>query len=50
MSRSKRVVRAVELSRRGAAGMARVTAGRSQIVSPNKRVYNRKKAKSVVFG
>lgn len=47
MSKSKRAERVVELSRRGAAAMAHTTAGRSAIVSPNKRAYDRKKGKSI---
>ena len=33
----------VERTKRGAAGLARTTAGRSRIVGPNKKKYDRKK-------
>jgi hypothetical protein len=33
----------VERTKRGAAGLARTTAGRSWIVGPNKKKYDRKK-------
>ena len=32
----------IEINRRKAAGQARATSGRSRIVSPNKKTYNRR--------
>jgi hypothetical protein len=31
-----------ELTKRGAAGLAKTTAGRSRVVSPNKKTYKRR--------
>jgi hypothetical protein len=36
-----------ELSKRGAAAMANATQGRSKVLSPNKKKYDRKKGKEV---
>lgn len=39
--------KSVELSRRSAAALARATAGRAKVVSPNKKAYDRRKGKAV---
>ena len=42
MKKKKVRPKAEELTRRGAARMANDTQGRARILSPNKKVYNRK--------
>lgn len=43
------VNRQMEFSRRGAAAAAHATAGMARILSPNKKAYDRKRDKRVVF-